>query len=749
MKHTLLFLTLFIVILSYSQSPAGTVKGIVTAEGAPLESALVALLKTDYSTTTDSLGNFEIKNVPDGKYQLRISYVGHENYQQEVQIAGSKTTEITTSLVPLSARLREIVITGTMKEVTKLSSVTPVDVYSTRYFQRNPAPTLHETLANINGLFPDVDNGVANTTDVQINGLEGNYTMFLIDGVPAMNGLAGIYALNALPIALIDKMEILKGSSSTLYGSEAIAGVINLKTRNPATGPRFVLNAFLDSKLATNIDMTAVARLKKVNALFALSGIANNYRWDIDNDNFIDIPVTNRGSFYNKWSFVRPGNRLAFVYGRYLFEDRFGGQMNMPAKERGSDSLYGEAIRTHQWQAGFQYQFAVKDKLFLMADYSEHRQQAYFGATQVNGLQRTGFTQLTWSRQVDKYNELLIGGSYRLNYYTDNTDLSVDSNTGGSKFNHIGGVFIEDEISINAYHKLLLGARFDYSSLNGPVFTPRFYYKWNSKDENNVIRFGLGTGYRVPNLMNEGFAAMNGSRKIVVEEKLKPEYTINTNLNYTRVQKLKAGILNIDASVFYTYFFNIVNPDYDEDPTVIEYSNSKGGAMASGFSLYGDFTFSYPLKVGVGVTFVDVFELEEGDNGETEKEMAPHVAPFTANFYLSYTFPAPQLSIDWTGNLVSPMPLTTVPDDYRPEKSPWFSIMNIQLTKKFTKGVELYVGVKNLFNFVQKEPILRPFDPFNRNTGVDNPNNYRFDTTYGFTTTEGIKGFIGIRYTLQ
>ncbi len=748
MKHTLLFFILLSFTLSYSQSPTGTIKGTVTAEGTSLELAVVALLKTDHSVTTDSLGSFELKNIPAGKYQIRVSYVGYENHQQQIIVSSRQTTTTAISLIPLSAKLKEIVVTGSLKEVTKLSSVTPVDVYTTKYFQRTPSPTLHEQLANITGIFPDVDNGVSNTTDVQINGLEGNYTMFLIDGVPAMNGLAGVYALNAFPTSLVDKLEIVKGSSSTLYGSEAIAGVINLKTRNPVTGPRVVLNTYLDSKLTANLDLTAVARLKKVNALFAVSGAGSNLRWDIDKDNFTDIPLTNRASFYNKWSFVRPENRVAFIYGRYLFEDRFGGEMNLPSRGRGSDSLYGEAIRTHQWQAGFQYQFAVKDKLLLLADFSEHRQSAYFGPTHVNGIQRTAFTQLTWGRQVDKYNDLLIGISYRFSYYHDNTSLSADSNTGGP-YNHIGGVFLQDEITINSNHALVLGTRFDYSSINGPVFTPRLNYKWNSNDKNNVIRFGLGTGYRVPNLMNEGFAAMNGSRQVVIEGKLKPEYTINTNLNYTRVQTLNAGILNIDASVFYTYFFNIVNPDYNEDPTLIVYSNSKGGAMASGFSINTDFTFSYPLKVGVGFTFVNVFELEKNDAGETEKEMAPHVAPFTGNFYLSYTFPAPQLSLDWTGNIVSPMPLSTLPNDYRPSHSPWFTIQNVQLTKKFDKGVELYVGVKNLFNFIQKEPIMRPFDPFNRNTGVDNPNNYRFDTTYGFTSTEGIKGFIGFRYTWQ
>lgn len=256
MKHTLLFFILLSFTLSYSQSPAGTIKGTVTAEGTSLELAVVALLKTDHSVTTDSLGSFELKNIPAGKYQIRVSYVGYENHQQQIIVSSRQTTTTAISLIPLSAKLKEIVVTGSLKEVTKLSSVTPVDVYTTKYFQRNPSPTLHEQLANITGIFPDVDNGVSNTTDVQINGLEGNYTMFLIDGVPAMNGLAGVYALNAFPTSLVDKLEIVKGSSSTLYGSEAIAGVINLKTRNPVTGPRVVLNTYLDSKLTKSVTYT-------------------------------------------------------------------------------------------------------------------------------------------------------------------------------------------------------------------------------------------------------------------------------------------------------------------------------------------------------------------------------------------------------------------------------------------------------------------------------------------------------------
>ncbi len=742
-----LFLFL-IVYFPFAQS-ISVVSGLLNSEGKAIAGANVEILKTGHKTVSDSLGSFTLNLIPSGKYQLKVSCVGFENFQQEVKIVEGKSVMLNVELVPLTQKLKEVVVTGTMKEVRKSESITSVDVYTQKFFKRNPTTNIFDALVNINGIFPDVDNGVSNTTDVQINGLEGNYSMFLIDGVPAMNGLAGIYAINSLGMSAIDKVEILKGSSSTLYGSEAIAGVINIKTKNASTAPRFTANAMLNSMLGANADFSVSAKLKKANMFLSASGEASNFAWDIDGDKFMDVPLTNRLNVYNKWNFARKDNGTAFVYARYLFEDKIGGEKVSVTSLRKSSVHYSEAIRTHQWQAGFQYQLPVKEKFLLMADYSEHYQHANFGLNIYDGIQRTGFFQFTYTKRTDAVNEILLGVNYRASFYSDNTDLSAEEISDLAPLQHLAGVFLEDELTLPKNHKLVIGARLDYTTAAGPIFCPRINYKWNSNDKNNAIRVGMGSGYRVPNLMNEGFGAMNGSRKIEVEERLKPEQTICVNANYTRVQKLRGGILNFEIGGFYTYFFNMVNPDYDEEPGYIEYANSKGGAMASGFSVNADFTFNYPLKVGVGFTYTHVFELEENEDGEKEKEIPAHSPPFVANFFLSYTFAAPQLTIDYTGNLVSPMLLATVPDDFRPSKSKWYTIQNIQLTKKFSSGVEIYLGLKNFFNFIQKDPILRPFDPYNKNVTVDNPNNYRFDTTYGFTFTEGIKGFAGIRYTLQ
>ena len=736
------------VLLSLGQQATGVLRGSALSGKDTLQLAQVVLLKTSYNDTTNRDGYFEMKAIPSGKYQLRISFIGYENFQQEVEIKAGETTKVNAELVPLTSQINAVVVTGNMKEATKLSSVTPVDVYTAKYFQRAPVNNLWDAMSGVNGIFSDVDNGVANTNDIQINGIEGNYTEILIDGVPAMNGLAGIYALNAFPMSIIDKIEIIKGASSSLYGSDAMAGVVNIITKSPENTPVFYANVDLTSYLETTEDISASFRLKNVSSLFAVSGENMNTRWDLNGNGFMGIPLTNRFSFFNKWGFTRKENRVATIYARYLFEDRFGGQMNTPGRLTGSNQYYTQWIRTNQWQAGFKYQLPVPEKILLTADYTEHYQNAYFGTTPYSGRQRSVFAQLTWSKNVDGHNYLVLGACYRMRYYQDNTSLSEDYLTGTGNTSHTTGVFMEDEISISGLHKLILGARFDYNNQSGPVVTPRVNYKWNSKNEKNVVRFGFGTGYRTPDLLNDGFGAITGERIINVPVKLTPEQDMTFNTNYTRVQQLPFGIMSIDISAFYTYFLNYIDPDYSVDGYII-YTNTKGGLNAPGFSGNADFTFSYPLKVGIGFTYVNVWQTTTTTDGSKQRDPAVHSPNFTGNFYLSYNFPVPQLSLDWTGNLVSPMVLVTETNDYRPSMSQWYTIQNIQVTKKFKQGIELYFGIKNFFNFAQKNPIMRPFDPFNRLVNINNPNGYVFDTEYGFMSNEGIKGFVGFRYTIH
>ena len=142
---------------------------------------------------------------------------------------------------------------------------------------------------------------------------------------------------------------------------------------------------------------------------------------------------------------------------------------------------------------------------------------------------------------------------------------------------------------------------------------------------------------------------------------------------------------------------------------------------------------------------MDVFQ-READSEKVEQIRAPR---WSGTLAANYTHPASRLSFDLTTNWFGPQRLPVVPNDFRPEYSPWYAIVNMQLSRKFAGGIELYGGVKNLLDFVPDNPILRPFDPFDQQVDdpVNNPNGYTFDATYNYASLQGVRGFVGFRYT--
>jgi outer membrane receptor for ferrienterochelin and colicins len=748
MKFFTLALLLFAFAILSGQALNGTLSGHLFVAEKPVAGANILLTPGNIKTTSDSNGYYLFKAVEPGKYLLHISCLGYENVLIGVVTESGKSTILDTMLQPLSSNLHDVIVTGNLEPSNKSQSVETIDVLSSKEFVRNPVSNVFDALTYAKGIYCDIDQGMTNPVDININGLEGNYTMYTIDGVPAMNNLAGIFALSAFPVSMVDNIQIEGGSNSTVYGTDAMGGVINIVTKDPATAPRLALNLTMTSKLESELGLTTAFRLKKVNMLFSVASDNMNYRWDINHDGFMDIPLVNRTSFFNKWSFIRKQNRVATIYARYLFEDRFTGQMNTPGRLLGSDEYYTQWLRTNQWQAGFQYQLPVREKIMLLADYSEHYQQAWFDTIHYHGALRNAYTQLSWSRKFSKHN-LTAGATYRMRYYKDNTGLSDQAITGIGNFVHTAGIFAIDQVTLNTQNTILYGVRFDYSNLSGPVAAPRFSYKWNTADQKDAIRLALGTGYRVPNVLNEGFTALETSRQVIVPQKLKTEYAVSMNLDYSRTQVFSAGILKFEGGIFGIYLTNFVEPDYETDSAAVIYNNNQGGG-SFGCNASIDWAFKFPLHFGFNCTYAFTFELDK-DSGEddVELEIPTHAPPFTGNFYVSYTLPQQQITFDLTGNIISPMLLATVDNDFRPSESPWFSIMNFQVTKKFGKGFELFAGVKNLLNFVQQNPILRPFDPFNRYVATNNPNGYRFDTTYAYSTIEGINGFVGFRYVLQ
>ena len=235
MKNLLVILSLILPLSLFAQT---SVKGKITAEGAPLEFASVLLIKTSWNTTTDSLGNYSLNNIAKGEYHIKISHAGFKSQQRKITVTNSAETVLNFDLKADNA-LDEIVVTGTLKAVNRLESPVPVEVYKPTFFKKNPTANIFEALQNVNGVRPQLNCNVCNTGDIHINGLEGPYTLVLIDGMPIVSGLSTVYGLSGIPNSLLERVEVVKGPASSLYGSEAVGGLINIITKNPKNDPVF------------------------------------------------------------------------------------------------------------------------------------------------------------------------------------------------------------------------------------------------------------------------------------------------------------------------------------------------------------------------------------------------------------------------------------------------------------------------------------------------------------------------------
>lgn len=649
-----------------------------------------------------------------------------------------------------SKDIEEIVMTGTLKAVSRDKSPVPVEVFSAKFFEKNPTPSIMESVEMINGVRPQLNCSVCNTGDIHINGLEGPYTLILIDGMPIVSSLSTVYGLNGIPNSMIERVEVVKGPASSLYGSEAMGGIINIITKNALTAPRLTLNLNSTSWGEHNTDIGGKFRLNdKVSSLLSLNYFNFQNKIDKNKDNFTDAALQNRISVFNKWDFQRNEGRVASLALRYFNEDRFGGVLEWEKKHRGSDEVYGESIYTKRFETIGIYQLPIKEKVVTQFSYNYHHQDSFYGDVPYLAKQSTAFGQIYWDKTLGK-SDFLLGATVKNVYYDDNTPgtLSKDGTTNQPQNDWLPGIFAQNQWNINDKNTLLVGYRLDWSKVHGAIHSPRVAYKWSLASQTN-LRASFGTGFRVVNLFTEDHAALTGSREVVISEALNPERSYNGNLNLTHKIYTSGGYINFDMIGFYSHFTNKIIGDFDTNSNQIIYQNLRGYAVSKGVSLNTELKLGSPLTVNLGASYMEVYQKYE-EGGQTETLPQVFAPRWSGTYAISYNFPK-EWSADFTGAFYGPMRLPVLPDDFRPAHSPWYTLANIQIRKHFSKlGIEVYGGVKNLFNFTPKNPIMRPFDPFDTKVSEpSNPYGYTFDTEYGYAPMLGIRGFVGLRYNIK
>ena len=757
MKTLIKLLFTLCLILPYAAIGQTTqISGIILDQKTPVPFATILIAGTTLGTSSDADGKFSFDLIP-GSYAFKVSAIGYTSAIQNVTLTENSTIVI--NLISHSEQLEEMVVTGTLKAVSRSDSPVPVEVYSPTFLKQNPTASIFEALQNVNGVRPQINCNVCNTGDIHINGLEGPYTLVLIDGMPIVSGLSTVYGLSGIPNSLIEQIEIIKGPASSLYGSEAVGGLINIITKNTRQAPIFSMDGFATSWGEYNLDAGGKINIgKKTNVLLGINYFNFNSKIDNNGDNFTDLTLQDRISVFQKWNFQRDENRVLSLAGRFFYEDRWGGELQWTPEYRGGNEIYGESIYTRRFEVLGKYELPIKEKMMFSFSYTDHDQNSVYGDVAYLAKQRIGFSQLTWDLSKNKH-DILIGTSFRYNYYDDNTTATAELDKNKPDEVVIPSVFAQDEIAFSKQQSLLLGLRYDYDKRHGAIFTPRAAYRWKMTD-NDILRLNAGTGFRVVNIFTEEHAALTGSRDVIIAEALEPEQSFNINLNYLKKIYSSSGFfIGLDLSVFYTNFSNAILPDYDTNPNQIIYDNLEGKSIAQGISGNIDMAFPNGIKVLLGATLQEVTTTENGIKTPqilTEK--------YSGTWNISYDIPKSNLSIDYTGTIYGPMRLPLLGNlDPRNEYSPTWSIQNVQLTYKGIDKFEIYGGLKNLLNWTPNKGnpfiIARAEDPFDKNVTFDpngnamatpdNPYALTFDPTYVYGPNQGIRGFLGLRYRID
>jgi len=754
MKYLLCFFWILISLFSEGQEVYSLIGKVVGDKGEVIAFASVGLLNTKFGTITTAKGFFELERLPPGRYKLVVKLIGYNNKEIKITVPSDKVVAI--KMLASESELEEVVVTATMKEISKDDSPINIDIITPKLFQKTSTPNLFEATSLVNGVKPQINCNVCNTGDIHINGMEGPYTLILIDGMPIVSGLSTVYGLMGIPASMIERLEIAKGPAGALYGSEAMGGTINLITKKPSHAPKFYVDYYGTTYLENNLDLSTKIKLgKTADWLIGTNGYLYDNKVDLNKDGFTDVTLQKRISVFNKISFNRKDNREFTIGGRYVYEDRWGGQMNWNKSFRGGDSVYGESIYAKRAEFISKYEWPVKEKIFTQLSYNFHDQNSVYGKTLFLAKQSTAFAQTYWNKQLNSRNDFLAGLAYKNLWYDDNTSVTQGSDglTNEPENANTVGLFLQNETVLDsaARHKILLGTRLDYNNVYKFIPSPRIAYKW-APNYKIIVRLNFGTGFRIVNVFTEDHAALTGARDVVFVNKIKPERSYNGSLNVVYKMKLtKTAMITWEGGIFYYYFTNKIYANYDLDPNKVIYDNLNGYAFSRGASLNASLANTGNLKFTLGVTYADVQNISVDSLGKMKSSWQLQTSRWSGNIIVGYVFPKQNLKIDLTGNCYGPQRLPVLPNDYRPEFSPWFCLLNLQASKTIKDKFEIYAGVKNLLNFLPKNPIMRPNDPFDKTADdpATNPNGYTFDPSYNYAPVQGIRAYLGVRITLN
>ena len=736
---------LFAILVAITTNAQETlIKGVVRSGETPVIANIV-IQNSSIGTSTDFNGNYQLK-AKTGNQTLVISAVGYKAKEITCTLNKGETQTININLKEDVLGLDQIVVTATRGYLNRKKAPVIVTITDAKVLEATQAVSLSEGLNFQPGL--RVENNCQNcgTSEIKMNGLSGSYSQILIDSRPVFSALNSVYGLDQIPANIIKQIEVVRGGGSALYGSNAIAGTVNIITKDP-TENSFTIGSNLALINGESQDKTLTFNGTIINKDYdtgiALFGMKRNREaLDVDNDSFTEITELENTSFGLK-AFTRPNDRkkLTADFNTNNEYRRGGNKLNkLPFLADITEQITSTVI-----SGGLTYEYlnpSRKDNYSIYASTAFSNNKNFYGGLGFENSNQTptdeeismairGFgtskdiTFVSGGQYAHKFDKFLnntgtfTGGiEYKYNDINDRKDNNIDF-TPILQTTHIWGIYAQQEWTVNNKLKLLGGLRGDVHNLadEAIVINPRFNILY-SISKNVRFRTSYAKGFRAPQIYGEdvhsGLAGGEISQILNdVDLKSETSHSFLTSIDWTK--ELKKGDFSLVTELFYTKLQNAFalekENETSKDVFVFRRKNSSG-AKVYGMNIELKYAPSEKWILQAGATLQKALfdEDVEWTEGLTTKQFNKTPNGY-ANFILSYA-PKKEFQNNISGVFTGPMyvqHLAGYIDHDQLERSNYFVELNWKSSYQFHIDkhkhtyLQISIGIQNLLNAYQND----------------------------------------------
>lgn len=675
---------------------------------------------------TDESGHFYLKNLPEGKLTIVFSMMGYETEKRTVIIRRDTLIEMNVAIAETSFMIDNVVVTANKYETKQREVATIVNVISPLIIQSTTSNSMADVLNFQTGLRVEETCSNCGVPQIRINGLEGQYTQILMDSRPIFSSLASVYGLEQLPAGMVDRIEVIRGGGSALFGANAIAGVVNIITKEPARNFFNVSNtsAFTQQgtyDINTNLNASVVSENQKA-GIYVFGVQRNRQQYDRDKDGYSDIPTLNSTTVGLRSFFKTSDYSKITAEYHHTTEFRRGGY--------GIDSLQPhESPLTEQLKhnidaATMKWDMYTADSKHFVSAYTSFQhigRDSYFGTNYNPDAygKSTDIVSVTGAQYRFSYPcglmnaDLSAGVEYSYNQLRDQI-LGYDRNT--LQRVHLGGGYVQNEWK-NKQWSILVGGRLEqHSLLEKPIFSPRANVRYTPIDP-IILRVSYASGYRAPQIYEEDLhvGAVGGEVSLIsLDENLRPEYSHSVSGSVDMYKRFGKWDLNLTLEGFFTQLndvFTLVENGHDALGNLLLTRTNASGARVAGLNVEAKVGYGHLLTFQAGYTYNHSRYIQP-------EQWSPTIAPQRRMFrtpdhygyFLLNIEPVKHFHIltngKVTGNMLVQHFAGYIPEDKEVTTPVFFEwdvklCYDIPIYKHYT--LEINAGVKNLLDHFQQD----------------------------------------------